>query len=227
VTGVLLMLVPFAYVARKRVKRLKNVGTLKGWIEVHLFCGFVGPILITFHTAFKFNGIVSAAYWSMLVVMVSGFVGRFLYVRIPRSIRGVELTRTELESRAEELRLELAQSIQSDAITLRIETFEHAVQPAHPSLLDLLFGEFAVARRARAFEKQLRHADLPRELRKRAVRMAVERAMLLRRTSYLQRTKTLFDVWHVFHLPFVYLMLIIVAGHVAIVLYLGYVPFRW
>jgi cytochrome b561 len=45
--------------------------------------------------------------------------------------------------------------------------------------------------------------------------------------KYLHTTKKLFELWHVFHLPLVYLMFVIVAAHVAITLYLGYVPFRW
>ena len=65
---------------------------MKTWLEVHIFCGIVGPVLVTFHTSFKFNGIVSVAYWSMVAVVLSGFVGRYLYVRIPRSLRGIELT---------------------------------------------------------------------------------------------------------------------------------------
>jgi hypothetical protein len=101
------------------------------------------------------------------------------------------------------------------------------VQPAHPSVLDLLFGEFAVGRRVRAFDKELADAHLPPRLRAKAIGMAVERAMLLRRASYLQKTKELFALWHVFHLPFVYLMVFIVAAHVAVVVFLGYVPFRW
>ena len=40
---------------------------------MHLFCGVVGPVLVTFHTSFKFNGLVSVAYWSMVIVMLSGF----------------------------------------------------------------------------------------------------------------------------------------------------------
>jgi hypothetical protein len=44
---------------------------------------------------------------------------------------------------------------------------------------------------------------------------------------YLKRTKTLFNHWHVFHLPLVYLLLVIAAAHIGVALYLGYVPFRW
>jgi hypothetical protein len=227
VVGVALMLVPFLYVARKRIKGMKNIGTIKGWLEVHLFCGFVGPVLVTYHTSFKFNGIVSAAYWSMVVVMLSGFVGRFLYVRIPRTIRGVELTRAELESQVEELRVQLSRSVQSETARGQIEVFEHAMQPDHPSFFNLMFGEMVVGRRVRALTHALAAAGLPADLQMQAVSVARERGMLLRRLAHLQRTKRLFELWHVFHLPFVYLLLVIVAAHVAVVLYLGYVPFRW
>ena len=51
--------------------------------------------------------------------------------------------------------------------------------------------------------------------------------MLLRRIAYLERTKRLFELWHVFHLPLVYLQMVIVVAHVGVTVYLGYVPFRW
>jgi hypothetical protein len=54
-----------------------------------------------------------------------------------------------------------------------------------------------------------------------------ERAQLTAKVEQLRRTKRLFDAWHVFHLPLVYVMLAIVTMHVALVLYLGYVPFQW
>ena len=227
VIGAALMLVPFIYAARKRFPWLKNVGGLRGWLEVHLFCGIVGPVLVTFHTSFKFNGIVSAAYWSMVLVMVSGFVGRFLYVRIPRTLRGVELTRTELDARADELSKDLERTVKSESLRRRFEIFEHGVRPEHLSLLNLMCGEFAVGRKVRALERDMIAADLPEDLRAHALAVEVERALLLRRAAYLQRTKKLFELWHVFHLPFVLLMLIIVTVHIAVVLYLGYVPFRW
>ncbi len=98
--GFLMMLVPVAYSIRKKVKRFRDAGRIQTWLEVHIFSGIVGPALITFHTSFKFNGLVSVAYWSMVTVVLSGFVGRYLYVRIPKSIRGQELTQSELDARA-------------------------------------------------------------------------------------------------------------------------------
>jgi hypothetical protein len=228
--GTVLMLVPFAYMARKRIRGLKTTGTLTGWLEVHLFCGIVGPLLVTFHTSFKFNGIISAAYWSMITVMLSGFVGRFLFVRIPRSIRGNELTRAELDVRAAQLQDEIVASVGDETLMHKIEAFEEHIAPradARLSFLDLVFGELRLGRRLRAFDRALQNNGVPETLREDITRLATERSLVLRRAVYLQRTKKLFELWHVFHLPLVYLLLAIAAAHIALALYMGYVPFRW
>lgn len=230
VIGGVLMLMPFAYMLRKRLSLLRSVGSLKTWLEIHLFCGIFGPVLVTFHTSFKFNGIVSAAYWSMVTVVLSGFVGRYLYVRIPRSIRGAEMPRAELDRRAETLREQIADTVNSPAIAERLRLFERAAVPASSaelSLLDAMFGELTLGARVRTLQKELAATGVPGDLRSEVVALTLERSLLLRRIAYLERTRKLFDLWHVFHLPLVYFQLIIVLVHVAVTVYLGYVPFRW
>jgi hypothetical protein len=49
-----------------------------------------------------------------------------------------------------------------------------------------------------------------------------ERQSLLRRLSYLERTKRLFAAWHLFHQPLVYLMFGIAVLHIGVAMYLGY-----
>jgi hypothetical protein len=95
------------------------------------------------------------------------------------------------------------------------------------SFLDLLFGEVALSRKLRRLERSLEGAGIPDWQRVQITTLSAERVIVLRRTAYLVQTKKLFDLWHVFHLPLVYLLLVIAAGHIAVVLYLGYVPFRW
>jgi hypothetical protein len=98
VVGAIFLLSTLPYAARKRWRPLARLGRTSKWLEVHIFFGIVGPVLVTLHTAFKFSGLVSIGYWLMMTVWASGFVGRYLYVRIPKTIRGVELSRQELES---------------------------------------------------------------------------------------------------------------------------------
>ena len=85
VAGIVMMCVPVIYTLRKRVAWLARTGSLERWLEVHIFCGIVGPVLVTFHTSFRFNGLVAVAYWSMIAVVLSGFAGRYLYVQIGRA----------------------------------------------------------------------------------------------------------------------------------------------
>lgn len=66
--------------------------------------------------------------------------------------------------------------------------------------------------------------DAP-DVHEQVIVIATEHATLLRRMVYLRKTKRLFDLWHVFHMPLVYIMFAIVVGHVAVALYMGYVPF--
>ncbi len=225
ITGVTLMLAMQLYTVKKRNPRGRLPGPLSFWLEFHIFCGILGPVLITFHTSFKFNGIVSVAYWSMLLVFASGFVGRYLYVRIPKTIRGTELTLEELGERSRELRQTVLSHDLPPALVRHIEEFEASELPAWaqaPTWSGLLFGELSLRLHLAALKRSARRAGVNPGILHSALSVVRERALLLRRIAYLKRTRKLFDLWHVLHKPLAYLMLVIVAGHVATAVYFGY-----
>lgn len=123
IVGAIAMLSTLPYAARKRWRPLARLGATSKWLEVHIFFGIVGPVLVTLHTAFKFNGVVSVGYWLMMTVWASGFVGRYLYVRIPKTIRGVELSRQELEAELNRI----SETLSGTAAPPRALIREHAV----------------------------------------------------------------------------------------------------
>jgi hypothetical protein len=207
--GLGMMTVPILYAIRKRWTRAASLGGMKGWLDVHIFCGTVGPVLVTFHSALKFNGVISVAYWSMVAVVFSGFVGRYLYVRIPRSLRGVELSYAEIEARAAAMMAEVA-----------------AAGVAVGDLDKVRGGAGPRARRGRSrLHRRLVAQGLGAERAAAVVRVAAERDVLLRRLAQLSRTRRLFELWHVFHLPLVYVMFGIVLVHIALAVYFGYASF--
>jgi hypothetical protein len=225
ITGSALMLVMQAYSLRKKWKRLGTLGKLPRWLEFHIFCGIVGPVFITFHTSFKFNGIVSVAYWSMLLVVASGFVGRYLFVRIPKSIRGQELSFAEVEQAAVDLRSRLLETSLPPALMNLVDAFEARALPAKGKAtgwLGIIFGDLRLRFQIAGLRRQVRHAGVAPALLHQAIDLVAERAVLLRRLTYLKKTKKLFEMWHVFHRPLAYVMLVIVAIHIATVVYLGY-----
>jgi len=104
IVGTLLILIGvFGYIGRKKNKFLPKVGALKYWLEFHIFLCSVGPLLILFHTAFKFGGIVSISFWSMVAVVLSGVIGRFIYIQIPRTIHGRELSLGEIKAMKDQM----------------------------------------------------------------------------------------------------------------------------
>lgn len=80
------------YMAAKKYGVFTRWVRLKYLLEFHIFLCTLGPILIVFHSTFKFGGLVSIAFWSMAIVVLSGVVGRFLYIRLPRDSQGRELS---------------------------------------------------------------------------------------------------------------------------------------
>lgn len=104
IIGTLMMIMGVSvYMLRKRSRKFFNFGYLKHWLEFHIFLCSVGPVLVLYHTAFKFGGIVSVSFWSMVLVVLSGVIGRFIYIQIPRTIQGKEIDISELSSMREQM----------------------------------------------------------------------------------------------------------------------------
>ncbi len=75
-----------------------------GYLDWHIFFGVIGALSVFFHSSFNFNGLLSSVLLLVLFFTVlSGFLGRYLYVSLPKGIRGTELKLTELEAEDSEL----------------------------------------------------------------------------------------------------------------------------
>ena len=95
------------YIARKQYGFLERYIRIKYLLEFHIFLCTLGPIMILFHTSFKFGGIVSIAFWSIVAVVASGVIGRFIYIQIPRNIQGQVLGLDQLKNMQQELVTEI------------------------------------------------------------------------------------------------------------------------
>ncbi len=93
VSGTFLMLVPLAaYSVVKRVQIIKRRVT--GWMSmrtlltVHIYTALVGSILVLLHTGHKFDSPLGMALTVMvLLVVLSGFIGRYLMSHISQGLR--------------------------------------------------------------------------------------------------------------------------------------------
>ena len=85
------------YSSRKRLRILSGIGKLPVFSSFTSSSASWVLFLILYHTTFQFGGLVAVSFWSMTAIVLSGIVGRYLYVQIPRGIQGHELTVADLE----------------------------------------------------------------------------------------------------------------------------------
>ena len=83
IAGAALMLIPLAYPIVKRIPflraRITPHAPMPSLMAVHVYTGIVGPVLALIHTGHKFDSALGITLTTvMLLVVVSGFTGRYL-----------------------------------------------------------------------------------------------------------------------------------------------------
>jgi hypothetical protein len=236
--GVFLFFLIYLYPLRKKWSWLGRQGNSKHWLDFHVVLGSLAPLVIAFHSTFKFGNIAGMAFWSMLAVTLSGFVGRYLYAQVPRNLNAAELSMKELQDIEEKLRQELAE--QKLTFGARVEKLYDLPTPddvAHmPMLLALMYMILIDCKRpfqlsllrlqatglgswVGSLFGLLRTRDAKLE---RAIVVARNQAKLSKRILFLKRTEQVFNLWHVVHRPFSYAFALLALIHIGIALYMGY-----
>jgi hypothetical protein len=208
--GSALILLLLLYVVRKRWKALERAGSLRTWLDVHIWMGITGPLLILLHSAFKVGGLVAFSFWSMTAVAFSGVLGRYLYLQIPRDESGEELDSQGIQSRQESLLRESGLAWESLPESIRRE-----MGAAGSGLLAWLRDDLAwLARRGRWRTAQ-RGAGVADPAPALGALRRLE--VLQRRRGTLELARRLLHHWHVFHRPFAYIMILFMIVHVIVV----------
>jgi hypothetical protein len=213
-----------AYSIRKRWRFLARLGHLRRWLNVHIFCGLFGPALITLHAGFRFYGLIAVGYWSMIGVMVSGFVGYYLYSQIPRALSGVALESEGLQSEIAALDSQLTRM--HGLTAAQVDALRSAAGVERAARCGPLSGFFFLLFQDLTFGLRLRRIPGLQKLRrkeKRRLRALVRSRLLVeRRRAFLHHTETLFGYWHAIHKPFAILLFSMMALHIGIAIWLGY-----
>ena len=225
ILGTLLILIGvFGYMARKRFKSWSRIGVLKYWLEFHIFLCILGPIFILFHTAFKFGGIVSISFWSMVIVVASGVVGRFIYKQIPRTIQGRALGLNEIKEMKDSVQNELSNWFLKEGVINPLPSLAFAdnEDTSVNSISNYFKKYIAEYRQISHMRSALRNTGLPGEKNQMIIKLVKHEFGLNRRIKSLKLMQKLFRYWHVAHLPFAIIMLIIMVIHVVVTLMFGY-----
>ncbi len=235
VAGGVMMLLLFSYPLRKHFSFARNWGRVKWWFLVHMVLGVGGPLLILLHSTFRVGSLNAAvALYSMLAVAASGVIGRFIYARVNRGLHGEKASLRELQTRAglEEAdarsRLAFAPEVER-----RLIAFEQRELKARVGWLTytrqvcwLPLQQWLTYRRCvselggtlgeLAAQHQWSQMDLAKR-KKNANALVWQYLQAVTRVAQFTAYSRLFSLWHVAHIPFVYLLVISAIVHVVAV----------
>lgn len=236
--GVLMFFLIYLYPLRKKWGWLARQGNSRHWLDFHIVLGTAAPVIIAFHSSFKFGNIAGMAFWSMLMVTLSGFVGRYLYSQIPRNLNAAELSMKEIRDKEEALKRELEEQranfgFSVDALYELPSAADVAKTPTVASVISMVLIDFR--RPFRTSLVRLRQAGFAAwvfslfgllatrdQKLERAIRVAQKQATLSKSILFLSRTQKVFQLWHVIHRPFSYAFAILAIIHIGLALFMGY-----
>ena len=224
--GTAMMVLLMGYSLRKRLRCLQRLGPLRHWLQAHIFLGLLGPLLVTFHSAFRVGGLVAISYWCMILTMLSGVFGRYVYVRIPSSAIGGRASLAELAAQANQLDTSVAETLGAGRQGLLTEASERGWDPSARGWgavgAVLLHDLRRPLRRWRLSRKLRRATGLSRTQVRKAVSLAQRRETIEYRTAAAEAMEQVLHYWHILHRPFVWIMFLIAALHIGVAWWLGY-----
>ncbi len=232
IAGSGLMLLLLLYPLRKRMRSLRVVGTVAFWFRAHMILGVFGSVLILWHANFRLGSINSnVALAAMLFVSTSGIFGRYLYSKIHLGLYGRKAVVQEILADAEALKGIIGANLPvADRVVAQLNAFARLGTAAPKGILaGLVFVPVislrgaAVRMRLIADARQVMAVEGKRLGRSRRVRRQQLACVADHVTLHIAAVKKaaafafyerLFRLWHVFHVPLFFLLVIAAIIHV-------------
>jgi len=235
IAGSVAMVTLLVYPLRKRFRSWRGLGRLPQWLSFHMLLGLAGPALILFHANFKLGATNSnVALFSMLTVMLSGVVGRYIYGKTHHRFTGELRTLQELRQNAVEARGHVHEDLLADpraqALLARLE--QRVMNPDHGLLVSSIVY-LDVSTSLRDLRRKLCRIAFER-VDERAFKQGTDRRHLRDRkklihdyvTGYLVAVRNvaqfrfherMFALWHVLHVPLLVVLVAAAVVHVVAV----------
>ncbi|QID17411.1 hypothetical protein G3580_06980 [Nitrogeniibacter mangrovi] len=230
-SGALMMATLLLYPLRKRIRPLRRLGPMRHWFRYHMVFGIAGPILVLLHSTYRIESLnAGVALVSMALVAASGLIGRFLYVRIHHGLYGQRATLEEfqtlsgLANRAVRSQLFFVPEVEQALLSFERDALAPTAGPGRLIRFVLLgprarllywraLPRIRTALRARAEARHWDRAKTRRRMRKsRKLVLGYLRAVL--RVAQFNAFDRLFSLWHVVHVPLLYLLVLSAVIHV-------------
>ncbi len=199
ILGFLLMVMTETlYPLRKRMNNARW-GRMASWLEFHIFTGVVGPYLVLLHTSWQFHGLAGVLTLLTLMIVVSGFIGRYIYTAVPRTPDGVDLGLAEMNEQIRQLEDLLAEKRSRARHSAPAPARTASLAGAAGLVLERLGWGLPNGLAARRFQRPANAlaAEQAAELKK----LVRQRDRLKRQIGSLASARRMLSIWHAIHIP--------------------------
>jgi hypothetical protein len=200
---ILMIMTETLYTLRKRSHNARW-GRMASWLNFHIITGLVGPYLALLHSSWKFNGLAGIVMLLTIIIVLSGFVGRYIYTAVPRTADGIEFESADLEFQIRDTQSELDRWLSTQEESTRhlaAQLSQQAVE--NHSQSGWVWGRFLYDLRfRRQWKQELKKLDPG--ARKQALlleQMLDRRRQLDRQIESLAAARRMLALWHAVHIP--------------------------
>ena len=194
---ILMLMTEILYTVRKRMSHARW-GRMATWLEFHIFTGLVGPYLVLLHTSWKFNGLAGVLTLLTFMIVLSGFVGRYIYTAVPRTVDGAELSLVDINDQIDRLEVSLAHLQPTSDVATR-----PAMSRTFSNPIGLTLGRLSWELTSGiALRRSQRSLSAPAQARANELRsLTRQRDRLKRQVASMATARRLLAIWHAVHIP--------------------------
>ena len=211
----LMILTETLYSIRKRSRRARW-GRMASWLQFHIFTGLVGPYMVLLHSSWKFNGLAGVVMLLTVIIVASGFVGRYIYTAVPRSVDGAVIQADQLQAQIAASEAALRQWETSHPGSAGFMSALVQSVPGRENELMLIFGRAAedALLRYRTWRQSMSMNPAGRAQAAQLSGLLRRRRVLERQLKSLAMSRRLLAIWHTVHIPLGMAMFISAIVHI-------------
>jgi hypothetical protein len=203
------------------------------WFRWHMILGTVGPLFIFYHSNFSLGAVNSnIALFAMIAVFLSGIIGRYVYGKVHNGMYGAKLDVGTYLANANRLMQGLADDVGGSSAKITHALAQHCDRalPKSPGLLRALSNTLLMPIKTRTAKYRIMSevratvlanaathnwskVQQTRQLNQARAHVS-EFVFAVSRAAQLTLWERMFSLWHLFHVPLFFLLLVAGVIHV-------------
>jgi dihydropyrimidine dehydrogenase (NAD+) subunit PreT len=224
ITATSFFVLNLGYILRKQFIHIESWGSLRFWMDLHVLTGLAGAGLIVLHFSLILQSLLGVlAVVALTITVVTGIIGRYIYIRVPHSLQGQILLYQQVREQLRDYQDQLEQAgLNAQCLDLpHTSDYDRHKRGILSDLITLITGQLQSRRQYYRIHKSITSLALSRTDESRI--LSLVRVFCRYQQWFLKydSLRRLLASWRFFHLWWAVVMFCTVIAHVILALRYG------